>query len=90
MSDFRRRGFVRASHGILKAAKIWHATFSEGGHARATDPTGAASQKIVRSVTATIGAKMVAKFYAAGIDVIFLSPPRRMLRSSDFLMETAR
>src|SRR6266849_4959993 len=30
MSDFRRRGFVRASHGILKAAKIWHgATFSE-------------------------------------------------------------
>src|SRR5437868_5446666 len=30
MSDFRRRGFVRASHGILKAAKIWHgATFTE-------------------------------------------------------------
>jgi hypothetical protein len=30
MSDFRRRGFVRASHGILWAAKIWHgATFSE-------------------------------------------------------------
>jgi hypothetical protein len=31
MSDFRRRGFVRASHGILKAAKIWHgtATFNE-------------------------------------------------------------
>jgi len=30
MSDFRRRGFVRASHGVSKAAKIWHgATFSE-------------------------------------------------------------
>lgn len=30
MSDFYRRGFVRASNGILKAATIWHgATFSE-------------------------------------------------------------
>src|SRR5712672_81131 len=30
MSDFRRLGFVRTSHGILKAARIWHgATFSE-------------------------------------------------------------
>ena len=30
MSDFRRRGFIRASHGILKAKKIWHgATFGE-------------------------------------------------------------
>jgi hypothetical protein len=24
MSDFRRRGFTRAAHGILQAARIWH------------------------------------------------------------------
>jgi hypothetical protein len=30
MSDFRRRGFIRASYGMLKVARIWHgATFSE-------------------------------------------------------------
>jgi hypothetical protein len=30
MSDFRRLGFLRAGHGILLAAKIWHKeTFSE-------------------------------------------------------------
>ena len=30
MSDFLKRGFLRASHGILKAARIWHGEiFSE-------------------------------------------------------------
>jgi hypothetical protein len=65
MSDFRRRGFTRAAHGILQAARIWHgenfgviedrASFAVSGHGPLPAESAPASAEYKRFISEVAG-----------------------------------